>query len=50
MKALHTLNPLHAGAEALAAVGETQGVLRTTGVSPCTSQKSLNIEIIDFLA
>ncbi len=34
MKTLHTLNPLHAEPEALAAVGETQGVRRTTGVSP----------------
>jgi transposase-like protein len=42
MKALHTLNPIHAGAEALAAVGETQGVRRTTGVSPTAGQPTAN--------
>ena len=42
MKTLHTLNPLHAGAEALAAVGETQGVRRTTGVSPTAGQPTAN--------
>ena len=42
MKSLHTLNPLHAGAEAMAAVGETEGVRRTTGVSPTAGQPSAN--------
>ena len=35
VKTLHTLNPLHAGAEA--AVGETEGAHRTTGVHRWTS-------------
>jgi len=42
MKPLHTLNPLHAGAEALAAVGKTEGVRRTTGVSPTVEQPLVN--------
>lgn len=42
MKPLHTLNPLHAGAEALAAVGKTERVRRTTGVSPTAGQPTAN--------
>ena len=33
MKRLHTLNPLHSEPQTLAAVGQTQGGRRTTGVS-----------------
>jgi hypothetical protein len=42
MKPLHTLNPLHAGAEALAAVGKTEGVRKTTGVSPTVGRPLTN--------
>jgi transposase len=42
VKSLHTLNPLHAGAEAKAAVGETEGVRRTTGVYPTAGRPSAN--------
>ena len=42
MKASHSLNPLQAGAEAMSAVWPTEGVRRTTGVSPTVGQPLVN--------
>ncbi len=42
MKPMYTINPLQPGSEAVAAVGETKAVRRTTGVSPTAGHSENN--------
>jgi transposase len=42
VKPFHTLNPVQTDSEAMTAVGETQGVHRTTGVSPTAGSSAFN--------